>query len=54
MSEHDLSVWIDSIAEVFESLKLDWTVIGALAANRYRAEPRFTTDVDSWSLTIQI
>ncbi len=47
MSEHDLSAWIESIAEVFDSLELEWTIIGALAANRYRAEPRFTTDVDA-------
>jgi hypothetical protein len=47
MSEHDPSVWLASIAELFDELGLEWTVIGALAANRYRATPRFTTDVDT-------
>lgn len=47
MSEHDLSAWIESIGEVFDTVGVEWTIIGALAANRYRAEPRFTTDVDA-------
>lgn len=46
MHEHDPSAWLASIAEVFESLDREWTVVGALAANRYRATPRFTTDLD--------
>jgi hypothetical protein len=47
MSEHDPSAWLASIAEIFDDLGLDWTLIGALAANRYRATPRFTTDLDT-------
>ncbi len=46
MSEHDPSAWIDSIAEVLDRVGVDWTLVGALAANRYRSTPRFTTDVD--------
>ncbi|MFN3219971.1 MAG: hypothetical protein ACE367_26065 [Acidimicrobiales bacterium] len=33
MSEHDPSAWLASIAEIFDDLGLDWTLIGALAAN---------------------
>ncbi len=47
MSERDPSEWLASIAEIFDDLGLDWTLVGALAANRYRATPRFTTDVDT-------
>jgi hypothetical protein len=47
MHEHDPSAWLASIADVFDALGLDWTVVGALAANRYRATPRFTTDLDT-------
>ena len=47
MTEHDPSAWLASIAEIFERLGVDWTVVGALAANRYRATPRFTTDLDT-------
>jgi len=47
MSEHDPSAWLASIAEVFDELGVEWTVVGALAANRYRATPRFTTDLDT-------
>ena len=47
MSEHDPSAWLASIAEIFEDLGLEWTLVGALAANRYRATPRFTTDLDT-------
>ena len=47
MSELDPSAWLASIAEIFESLEVEWTLVGALAANRYRATPRFTTDVDT-------
>lgn len=46
MTEQGPSEWLESIAEIFEALAVDWTLIGALAANRFRAEPRFTTDVD--------
>lgn len=47
MTEQSPSAWLASIAEIFDDLELDWTLIGALAANRYRATPRFTTDVDT-------
>jgi hypothetical protein len=47
MSEHDLSEWVASIAEIFDELDVRWSLIGALAANMYRADPRFTTDVDA-------
>lgn len=39
-------VWLDSIVPLLDRLGVRWTVIGALAANRYRAAERFTTDVD--------
>ena len=47
MSELDPSAWLASIAEIFDSLEVEWALVGALAANRYRATPRFTTDVDT-------
>ena len=47
MTEHDLSAWLASIADVFDDTGVNWTLIGALAANRYRTTPRFTTDVDA-------
>lgn len=47
MTEHDPSAWLASIAEIFDELGVEWTVVGALAANRYRATPRFTTDLDT-------
>lgn len=47
MSELDPSAWLASIAEIFDSLEVEWTLVGALAANRYRATPRFTTDIDT-------
>ncbi len=47
MSEHDPSAWLASIAEIFDDLGVDWTLVGALAANRYRATSRFTVDVDT-------
>lgn len=40
------SEWLASIARTLDRLPARWTVIGALAANRYRADERFTTDVD--------
>lgn len=46
MTGQDPSAWLASIAEIFDDLGVEWTVVGALAANRYRATPRFTTDVD--------
>jgi len=47
MSELDPSAWLESIAEIFDDVGVDWTLIGALAANRYRATARFTTDLDT-------
>lgn len=47
MSELDPSEWLASIAEIFDAAGVKWTLVGALAANRYRATPRFTTDVDT-------
>jgi hypothetical protein len=47
MTEPSPSAWLASIAEIFDDLGVDWTLVGALAANRYRATPRFTTDVDT-------
>ena len=47
MTEHDPSAWLASIADLFDDLGLEWALVGALAANRYRATPRFTTDVDT-------
>lgn len=46
MSELDRSAWLASIAEIFDAVDGEWTLVGALAANRYRATPRFTTDID--------
>ena len=46
MTEQSPSAWLASIAEIFDDVGVDWTLVGALAANRYRATPRFTTDVD--------
>ncbi len=40
------SEWLASIARTLDRLPARWTTIGALAANRYRAEERFTTDLD--------
>jgi hypothetical protein len=34
------------LAEIFQSLSIRWALIGALAANRYRASARLTQDVD--------
>ncbi len=47
MSEQSHSAWVASIAEIFDAVGVEWTLVGALAANRYRATPRFTTDVDT-------
>jgi hypothetical protein len=47
MTEQSPSAWLASIAEIFDDLELDWSLVGALAANRYRATARFTTDVDT-------
>lgn len=47
MTEQHHLAWLASIAEIFDDLQLEWTLVGALAANRYRATPRFTTDVDT-------
>jgi hypothetical protein len=47
MTGQDPSAWLASIADIFDDLGLEWALVGALAANRYRATPRFTTDVDT-------
>jgi hypothetical protein len=38
--------WLGPIAERLDALEVDWVVAGALAALRYRSDPRFTTDLD--------
>lgn len=50
MSELDPSAWLASIAEIFDDVGVDWALVGALAANRYRATARFTTDVDTMAV----
>lgn len=47
MSEQGPLEWSVSIAEIFTDLGIDWALVGALAANRYRMTPRFTVDVDA-------
>jgi hypothetical protein len=47
MVEQEPSAWLASIAEIFDGLGIAWTLVGALAANQYRATPRFTTDLDA-------
>lgn len=47
MTEPNPSAWLASIAEIFDGLGVDWALAGALAANVYRATPRFTTDLDA-------
>jgi len=37
---------LSALSEILEALSIRWTLIGALAANRYRATPRLTNDVD--------
>jgi len=50
MTEQSPSEWLASIAEVFDAVGVEWTIVGALAANRYRATPRFTTDLDTMAV----
>jgi hypothetical protein len=38
--------WLGSIAEVLDDLGVAWVLAGALAADRYRAGPRYTADLD--------
>lgn len=40
------SEFIEPLGAIFDELGAAWTVIGALAAGRYRATPRMTTDAD--------
>jgi hypothetical protein len=47
MNEPDPSAWIASIAEILDEAGVEWAIVGALAANRYRSTPRFTTDLDA-------
>jgi hypothetical protein len=37
---------LNALAALFRRLGIDWVLIGALAANRYRIAPRLTADVD--------
>jgi hypothetical protein len=37
---------LNALAELLDELSIRWVLIGALAANRYRAAPRLTMDVD--------
>jgi hypothetical protein len=37
---------LNNLATILQSLSIRWALIGALAANRYRASPRLTQDVD--------
>jgi hypothetical protein len=37
---------LSALSEILEPLSIRWVLIGALAANRYRAAPRLTMDVD--------
>ena len=37
---------LSALAAILGSLSIRWTLIGALAANRYRTAPRLTQDVD--------
>ncbi len=40
------SEYVEPLGAIFDELGAAWTVIGALAAGRYRATPRMTTDAD--------
>lgn len=44
--EHAPWAWLGSIAEVLDRLEIAWVLAGALAADRYRTEPRYTADLD--------
>jgi hypothetical protein len=37
---------LSALGEILDALSIRWTLIGALAANRYRTTPRLTNDVD--------
>jgi hypothetical protein len=37
---------LSALGRVLDALSIRWTLIGALAANRYRGSPRSTNDVD--------
>ena len=37
---------LSALGEILDALSIRWTLIGALAANRYRTTPRLTHDVD--------
>jgi hypothetical protein len=45
-SGQELSEWLGTVAKTLDELKIDWVVAGALAAFRYRLNPRFTSDLD--------
>lgn len=41
-----MTTTLSALASVLDALGVRWVLIGALAANRYRAEPRLTLDAD--------
>lgn len=45
-AEHAPLGWLGSIAELLDDLGVPWVLAGALAADRYRAGPRYTADLD--------
>lgn len=40
------AAWLQPIAAVLDQIGVRWAVVGAVAALRYRSEPRLTTDLD--------
>lgn len=40
------SAWSGTVPDLLDALGVEWVVAGAVAAMRYRATARFTTDVD--------
>ena len=37
---------LSQIARILDGLDIEWAIMGALAANRYRSSPRLTNDID--------
>jgi len=44
--EFDPSAWLAAVAERLDQLGVPWVVAGAIAAQKHRLAPRFTTDLD--------
>jgi len=44
--EQKPAAWLPRVTGVLDGLEVDWVVAGAVAAADYRAEERFTTDLD--------